>query len=342
MSNVFLSYKSEDSSRIARLAAALQQCGFDVWWDRHLPGGENWDAQIRSALASARCVIVAWTQGSVGSSGDFVRDEAREGKERGILVPIRMDRVKPPLGFGEIQAIDLSRWKGSTRDPFFQDLVAAVRAKMEGHAVPAAKGPVMRLRRQFTYGTLLSLAAAAIGAFGSNAFHIQEKACAGPQAVSDLCGALSFGGRPAKAERLAWQALRPGNCEDLRSYLGRFADGAYRGRALSLLADRHVTETPVWAAEERQLVLREGPSEKALSTLELAKTDALARAQRKAENLCQGFAATTSYRFKAAKPDAQAWECERAGKGFSCGFEGRAICEVDVRSFKTEETCGEN
>lgn len=146
MSHVFVSYKSEDAERVARLAKALASSGLDVWWDRYLAGGENWHAQIKSTLESAKCVVVVWTHASVGPAGDFVRDEARDGKQRSILVPVRLDRVSPPLGFGEIQAIDLTRWKGSTQDPFFQDLVATIKAKMEGRPVPAAKGPIRRLR----------------------------------------------------------------------------------------------------------------------------------------------------------------------------------------------------
>ncbi len=340
MNGVFLSYKSEDANRVSRLAAALQECGFDVWWDRDLPGGENWHAQIRTALESAKCVIVAWTRASVGPSGDFVRDEARQGKQRGILVPVRLEPIEPPLGFGEIQAIDLTRWKGSTGDPFFQDLVAAVRAKMEGRAVPAAKGPLMRLKRRLTYGTLFSLVAAAVGAFGSNTFHIQDKACAAPEMVSDVCGAMGFGGRPAKAERLAWQALQPGSCDDLRTYLDRFPEGAYRGRAHSLLTAPREREIIVWTPGVHELVLYEAPPEKASPTLEMAKTEARARAQRKAEKLCKGFAATTLYRYKTAKPDAQEWDCGRTGAGFSCGLDGQAICALEEKSTKTEKTCG--
>ena len=80
-------------------------------------------------------------------------------------------------------------------------------------------------------------------------------------------------------------------------------------------------------------------AERTLPTLAAAKEDALVRAQGKAERLCKGFDATTIYRFKAAKPDAQEWECGKAGTGFSCGFEGQAICETEEKSTRVEETC---
>jgi hypothetical protein len=338
MSHAFVSYKSEDVELVAPLARALESCGLEVWWDRYLPGGENWHAQIQSALESAKCVVVVWTRASVGPAGDFVRDEAREGKQRSILVPVRLDRVSPPLGFGEIQAIDLTHWKGSTQDPFFQDLVEAIKAKMEGRPVPAAKGPMRRLRQRLTYGTLASVLVACVGAFGSNTFSVQDKVCSA-SILSDICGACGFGGRATKSERLAWQARRPRNCEDLKNHLGRFPDGAYRSQAQSLLADRHVVETESWEPAVRPLRLAVA-GERGFANNDLAKADALARAQHQAEVLCSGFAATTLYRFKSAKPEAEQWECSTVGTGITCGFDGQAICQLDVKETKEEETCG--
>ena len=70
--------------------------------------------------------MVVWTRASTGAGGGFVKDEAARAARRRILVPVTLDKVEPPLGFGELQAIDLTRWRGSTRDPFLQDLVAAI------------------------------------------------------------------------------------------------------------------------------------------------------------------------------------------------------------------------
>ena len=129
---------------------ALEGTGLSVWWDRGLAGGESWRAQIQNALDAAKCVIVVWTRESVGPAGDFVRDEAGRPSAVACWYRSLLDKVDPPLGFGEIQAIDLTHWKGNPRDPFFQDLCAAVTAKLEGRAVPPAKGPMKRLVRRLT------------------------------------------------------------------------------------------------------------------------------------------------------------------------------------------------
>jgi hypothetical protein len=343
MSHAFVSYKREDVARVARLAKAMESSGIEVWWDRYLPGGENWQAQTQGALESAKCVVVVWTQASVGPAGDFVRDEARDGKQRNILVPVRLDRVDPPLGFGEIQAVDLTRWKGSSKDPFFQDLIGAIKAKMERRPVPAAKGPMMRLRQRLTYSTLSGALIACAGAFGMNSFSVQVKVC-GAQVLqpgmSDVCGALGLGGMPTKSERLAWQARRPGNCEDLRNHLGRFPDGAYHSQAQSLLEDRHESKTEIWTPTVRSLTLVVSEGEGRFANSDLAKADALAIGQDQAERLCSGFGATTLYRFKFAKPEADRWKCSTVGSGTSCGFEGQAVCQLEVKDTKEDETCG--
>ena len=263
------------------------------------------------------------------------------GKQRGILVPIKLDRIAPPLGFGEIQAIDLTNWKGKASDPFFQDLVAAVKAKIEGRPVPAAKGPIKRLQQRLTYGTAVSVLVAGIGAFGSNTFRLQDKVCASSELVSDLCGGFGLGGRPTKTERLAWQALRPGNCDDLRNFLGRFPSGAYGMQAHSLLADRHVTETPVWTAVTHQLVLRENSSEVAKGTLALAKADAVSRAQPKAVNLCNGFAAASRFRFKSARGRSTGVGVrEKRQEVFLAGLMGRRSASWERRALGRRRAVG--
>ena len=103
MNEVFVSYKAEDRTRLKPLVDALEAEGFDVWWDAHIGGGTDWREEIQQHLDAARCVIVAWSERSVGPDGHFVRDEASAAQQAGSYVPIKIDAVKQPLGFGGIQ-----------------------------------------------------------------------------------------------------------------------------------------------------------------------------------------------------------------------------------------------
>jgi hypothetical protein len=43
---------------VERLAAALEQHGWVVWWDHDIRTGEDFGRRIHTALQAARCVIV--------------------------------------------------------------------------------------------------------------------------------------------------------------------------------------------------------------------------------------------------------------------------------------------
>ena len=123
--DVFLSYKAEDRARLKPLVEALEAEGFTVWWDAQIGGGTNWHEDIEQHLDAAKCVLVAWSKRSVGHDGHFVRDEARRAQRRDAYVPVCLDPVDPPLGFGEIQALPLKGWKGDRGDARFQAVADA-------------------------------------------------------------------------------------------------------------------------------------------------------------------------------------------------------------------------
>ena len=133
--DVFLSYKAEDRPRLAPLVAALEAEGFTVWWDARIGAGAHWRDDIQEHLDAAKCVIVAWSKRSVGRDGNFVRDEASRAQRRGAYLPIRIDPVDPPLGFGEVQAIPLRGWKGDRSDARYQALVDALRRCISGEGI---------------------------------------------------------------------------------------------------------------------------------------------------------------------------------------------------------------
>ena len=144
MADVFISYASEDRNRVKPLADALQQRGFNVWWDRSLGAGQDYTAVIERELKSAKAVIVVWTQGSISST--FVRDEAGRARDEGRLVPVLLDPVQLPLGFGAFQAEDFTRWNGGSNAPQMQILEEALKAKIEGRDIDG--GAVAKKRRK--------------------------------------------------------------------------------------------------------------------------------------------------------------------------------------------------
>ncbi len=124
MNDIFLSYKREDRQRARIIAEALEQHGYSVWWDRKITPGKTFDQVIEEKLNAAKCVIVLWSHQSVLS--DWVKEEANEGLQRRILVPILIDDVKIPLGFRRIQAARLIGWQGKLPDPEFDIVLEAV------------------------------------------------------------------------------------------------------------------------------------------------------------------------------------------------------------------------
>jgi len=122
---VFLSYASVDRSRVEVLVKALESEGLDVWWDRDIPRGKNFSRVIEEALGQARSAIVVWTRASVDS--EWVFNEASEARKRGMLVPVLIDDVDPPLEFRHLQAARLVDWRGDKNDSEWAGLLEAVR-----------------------------------------------------------------------------------------------------------------------------------------------------------------------------------------------------------------------
>ena len=129
MSDIFLSYATEDRPRTRLLVRALEERGWSVWWDRTILPAERWANVIEEALDAARCAVVLWSKTSVTS--DWVRNEAEEAAGRKILVPVLIDDVKPPFAFRGVQAARLIGWTGDKTDEEFGKLVRAI-AKMLG------------------------------------------------------------------------------------------------------------------------------------------------------------------------------------------------------------------
>jgi TolB-like protein/Tfp pilus assembly protein PilF len=154
---LFLSYAHADEPRARRLAKMLNEAGYNVWWDALIEGGTAYAKSINTALESVDAIIVLWTANSVES--DWVRDEAAIGRDRHRLVPLSLDRVRPPLGFRQYQFINFRRWRGRRDSPEFVALERAI-AGAAGQAAPDRPARKTRISRR----TALVAGAAAVSA----------------------------------------------------------------------------------------------------------------------------------------------------------------------------------
>lgn len=108
MARIFISYARDDEAVAGTLAAALENQGHTVWWDRQLAGGVEFSREIEEALDSSDKVIVLWSVHSTGSA--WVRDEATAAINAQKIVPAAIDGTTPPIGFRQYHTIDLSGW----------------------------------------------------------------------------------------------------------------------------------------------------------------------------------------------------------------------------------------
>jgi len=336
MNDVFISYKREDEVRVAPIVEGLRRAGLSVWWDRDLAGGQAWRQSISEQLATARCVLVVWSKTSVGPQGEFIHDEAGRANARGVLVPVRIDRVTEPIGFGEIQSLELVDWRGNFRDLRFRNLVAAIKAVIAGGPRPRPMTPGRRARLLAAWGGGLGVAATILGA-ATNLAGLQKPLCKVP-GLHAVCAAWGLGGLPTKAEERVWNQRAAGDCAGLRAYLARFPTGAFAEEAGRRLQAAETVDGERWLPEEQRLPITVRATLAPLQSEEAAGADALARGTTEAGRACEGFK-SGEFRLVSATAEVQSWRCSARGSGSVCGFDGQAICRVEARHGTRRQVC---
>jgi TolB-like protein/tetratricopeptide (TPR) repeat protein len=134
MADVFVSYARSDKARVAPLVAAIEAQGWSVWWDPEIDPGQEFDRLIATELKAAAVVLVVWTPISVTSR--WVRGEAREGADRGVLVPVRFEGASLPIDARALHTTDLDKWGDDPRSPQVQEVLRAVGAIIKRERAP--------------------------------------------------------------------------------------------------------------------------------------------------------------------------------------------------------------
>ena len=142
MADIFVSYARADKVRVAPLVAALEAQGWSVWWDPEITPGQEFDSQISAALDAAKAVVVVWTPTSVDSR--WVRGEAREAADRGVLAPVRFEAARLPIDARAMHTTDLDDWREDVQSRPFEDLARALKTLIGGRSRVAAPASTRR------------------------------------------------------------------------------------------------------------------------------------------------------------------------------------------------------
>ena len=244
----FVSYARADRKQAKAIIAAMEDAGFRVWWDGLIPGGERFSARIADALEGAGAIVVLWSSHSVHSN--WVQDEAGWGRDRNRLVPISIDGSEPPLGFRQLQSVDLSQGGARRSNPELQRALRAI-AEMLGRE-PRWEAPVHTSSGWLSRRT--ALAGGAVVAAGAAGFGGWKWTRAGG-AASNTIAVLPFtnlSGDPAKSY------LSDGMSAELRATLSRNALLRVVGQTSSNSVSNHSDDSVAIARRLRVANLIDG------------------------------------------------------------------------------------
>jgi hypothetical protein len=239
---------------------ALRAEGFSVWWDHGITPGSNWDRTIQEQLDKAKAVVAVWSE--LSRDAPWVKEESGVGKNRGILLPVRIDDVEPPLGFGLIQAVDLIDWKGDTKDPRWGHFIAGLKAVLSGQKPQGFDAPLTsRARKKFNP----MLAIVGLGAALAAVFAVMVLQPRGASVVPGAPGGISVPGVTAPAagpvtegEQKAWDLTQTEKTRaSFQSYLAAYPNGAFAQRARDALLLCRTEEREVW--EPTSMPLKSAP-----------------------------------------------------------------------------------
>lgn len=124
MADLFISYSRSDRDRCTAIRDALTALKVNVWSDARIGAGSQFDREIEREIAAATALLVLWSEESVES--DWVRNEARTGKEEDRLIATQIRPCQLPLEFRSVQAELLNEGAEGTADPAWLGIVARI------------------------------------------------------------------------------------------------------------------------------------------------------------------------------------------------------------------------
>lgn len=125
MSKIFISYSRDDQPWVSSFAQALENSGYQVWWDPNILPGQDYHDIIQRSLDEADVIIVVWSSNSINSK--WVRAEANQAFEKGRLVPIVISKdCRIPLPFNSLQTASFIDWDKSVHNENYKLLTYTI------------------------------------------------------------------------------------------------------------------------------------------------------------------------------------------------------------------------
>lgn len=138
MADVFVSYSHADRGRAERLAGAVEESGYSLWWDERLLPSDDYAQVIEREIADAGAVVVAWS--ATARESLWVRAEANEALDAGKLVQLTLDGAKLPLPFTALHFLDFRGWGGQRAGSPWSELDMRVGGLLRGERIAADPG----------------------------------------------------------------------------------------------------------------------------------------------------------------------------------------------------------
>ncbi|NNK53029.1 MAG: toll/interleukin-1 receptor domain-containing protein, partial [Flavobacteriaceae bacterium] len=105
---VFISYSRADSDYVSGLVDALRSKGFDVWFDKNIRSGNEWDNTIEREIKNADAMVLILSDTSVQS--DNVKDEMSYAMQLSkSVIPIKIEECDVPMRLARKQFIDFTQ-----------------------------------------------------------------------------------------------------------------------------------------------------------------------------------------------------------------------------------------
>ena len=129
MADICIIYATADARSIPPALEAELSDTWSIWWAGKIPSGD-YREHIERELPMAGCVIPIWS--SAARSSRVLHDELEIAKDAGVpILPIRIENVRPPLGYGVDNILDILGWQGERGRPEIGELRARVKKTID-------------------------------------------------------------------------------------------------------------------------------------------------------------------------------------------------------------------